>query len=312
MAKRYWLFQVMDDWFPGLWRTFVTKGVAAQHYPDGWRNEKRNVSLLAKMKEGDQIIAALKDHRFAGFGTLLSNFARSRRSLMVKREDGVFDFAERFDCDWTHIPLDRDPPWIRCRDLKNLGHEIDLERGCAVKEIDRESFIAIKNALIAAGVTSGVRRRPGLQAKVRQRRRSVVVKTTELTVATNGSVPAGAGFQSDSVERDKVARAAVLFVVKHYRSRGWQVQNVEPLNLGYDLECRKNGAVLHVEVKGASRAVQCFIITKNEQRAWQRDCYFVLALVTNALSSGRRLRTFTRNDFKRFRFTPISYMAKRI
>lgn len=152
MATKYWLFLVMNDGFPGLWRIFANKGIAAQHYPPAvFKTEKLNIQRLQQMKRGDRVIAAFRRHRFAGFGTLMSDFTRSGPSLRVRRDDEMFSFRERFDCNWAHLPFELDRPCINCHKLKTKGYKIDLERGRAVKEIDAATFNAIKAELLAAG-----------------------------------------------------------------------------------------------------------------------------------------------------------------
>lgn len=123
-------------------------GIAAQQYPLSlnWDNAKRNDNALKKLKEEDAIIASIKDHRFAGYGTLKSDFYVGGPSLRIPHLSSgeLMEFHERFDCDWTVIPLDRNRPYISCDDLKKQGFDIDLMRGQCVKQIDEEAFNALK------------------------------------------------------------------------------------------------------------------------------------------------------------------------
>jgi len=149
--RNYWLFQIMYDWYPETWPLFVKMGIAAHHYPPGWTNEGPNIRRFEEMGRGDRIIAAFRGHRFGGYGVLTSGFHRGGPSLKIEGDYGVHEFAERFDCDWTAISLDRDPPYIDCHDLKAEGYAVDLERGRGAKQIDKESFDALKVRLDAAG-----------------------------------------------------------------------------------------------------------------------------------------------------------------
>ena len=62
LTMKYWLFTVMYDWFPTLWPTMVKRGLAAQHYPSGRRNETRNINALQQMKRGDGVFYAEGHH----------------------------------------------------------------------------------------------------------------------------------------------------------------------------------------------------------------------------------------------------------
>jgi len=152
---KYWLFQVMYDSYPQSWEGMVKMGIAAQQYPLSlnWVNAKRNNNALKKLKEGDVIIASFKDHRFAGYGTLKSDFYVGGSSLRIPHLSSgeLMEFHERFDCDWTIIPLDRNRPFIRCDEVKKLGFDIDMMRGQCVKQIDGDAFNAIKLRLDNSG-----------------------------------------------------------------------------------------------------------------------------------------------------------------
>ena len=149
---KYWLFQIMYDWYPETWPLFVKKGIAAHNYPPGWDNEGPNIRRFEEMSRGDWIIAAFTCHRFAGYARLRSNFYRGGPSLKYEGDDNVvLDFEERFDCDWRVLPVAGDPPHINCHDLKAEGYNIDLERGRGAKQIDNESFDALKARLNLAG-----------------------------------------------------------------------------------------------------------------------------------------------------------------
>lgn len=153
MEKRnYWLFQIMHDWFPNLWKAMLDNGIAAQHYPIGWINEARNIKALNEMKKGDFIIAAFKNYRFGGYGTLLSDFFRDGESLNIERENEIYEFRERFWCEWTAIPFDNNTkPYIDCKNLKEKGLKLELLRGMSVVSTDEKSFFALKKEIDYAG-----------------------------------------------------------------------------------------------------------------------------------------------------------------
>lgn len=150
----YWFFIVMYDGYPESWKAMVGMGIAAQHYPSGWTNETRNIRALEQMRKGDFIVAAFKQHRFAGYGVLTSDFYRGGPSLNIphrRNHEYILAFQERFNVDWTIIPLDNSPPFIRCGDLKKEGYDIDLTRGLCVKQTDERTFIAIQKKIDEAG-----------------------------------------------------------------------------------------------------------------------------------------------------------------
>jgi hypothetical protein len=119
----------------------------------------------------------------------------------------------------------------------------------------------------------------------------------------------GAGFGTTENNR-KVEKAAINFVMRHYRKKGWKVKNISRMNQGYDLLCIKGSLRLHIEVKGASGKKQQFIITANEKQTCGRDKRFRLALVTNALNKDRTVCLYKGPvALKKFIFNPISYMA---
>lgn len=111
----YWMFTVMYDDFPSSWKAMVDAGVAAQHYPEGWTNEKRNITALSQMKRGDALVAAFRGHRFAGYGSLTSDFYRDKGlPLHIMRYGEEYAFQERVKIDWKCIPCEKEKPFVRC------------------------------------------------------------------------------------------------------------------------------------------------------------------------------------------------------
>jgi hypothetical protein len=157
---KYWMFTVMYDWYPTLWPTMVKWGLAAQHYPPGWTNEPRNWNALRQLKQGDAVIAALKQHRFAGYGFLKSDFFRGGESLLIEGDGETYAFQERAEIDWTVVPQDVKKPYVDCGYLKAKGYDVDLRRGLCVKRIDEKTFTRVRGILDKAGA------RPFLQIRL--------------------------------------------------------------------------------------------------------------------------------------------------
>jgi hypothetical protein len=151
----YWLLTVMYDGFPTLWPTMVQRGLAAQHYPSGRTNETRNISALEQMKRGDGVIAALKAHRFAGYGFLKSDFYRGGPPLAIKHENGrLLEFCERADINWMAIDPASEVPYIDARHLMDKSFGVGLTRGLCVKRTNRRTFEKLRQRLDAAGATT--------------------------------------------------------------------------------------------------------------------------------------------------------------
>jgi len=181
----YWLFQIMYDWYPESWPIMVEYGVAAQgysHVPKDNPSSKDSFNKLKQIKKGDMIVAAFTKHRFGGYGKLLSDFYRGGPSLNIEwydeesGESGVSDFFSRFDCEWTVIPLDRDPPFINCHQLKSAGYNIDLIPGRCVHQIDEKTFLALKRELDSAGARSVGKEIPPKVEQYRVRKEMAIFK----------------------------------------------------------------------------------------------------------------------------------------
>jgi hypothetical protein len=119
---------------------------------------------------------------------------------------------------------------------------------------------------------------------------------------------AGGGFGS-AAENRKVEQAAVRFVRRNYEDAGWRVRDVSASCCGYDLECKRLRAVLHVEVKGTRGPEKKFILTRNEADTWQRDSHFQLALVTNALRKPTLFQWRGPRAFRQIESTPIAFVC---
>jgi Protein NO VEIN, C-terminal len=150
--------------------------------------------------------------------------------------------------------------------------------------------------------------RSDAQRLLRAARRSVRADPNETASDANRALR-GAGFGT-AEENKRVEQAAIDWVTRDYKKRGWEVENVSRQKLGYDLECTCNRRVFHVEVKGSRGTEQKFIITASEKRTWRTDRHFVLALVTNALGRQKSLFQFRgTTGYRHFEFREVSYVA---
>lgn len=119
----------------------------------------------------------------------------------------------------------------------------------------------------------------------------------------------GAGFGTPENNR-RVEQAAIATAMKWYKDQGWQVRSVEVDKCGYDLECCRNNAEDHVEVKGVQGNEPAFIITAGEVTNLMLDRKHVTAVVTNALSREPLLTRFSRDEFlSNFDLEPLAYRA---
>jgi 5-methylcytosine-specific restriction endonuclease McrA len=138
----------MYDWFPESWAKMIKNNIAAQQYPTNWENEKKNITILKRIKKGDFVVAAFKKHRFAGYGEIKSDFYKGGLSLNILKYETneMLPFHERFDCNWNYI-TNRKQPYLDLSFLKKRNISIDLVVGACAKEIDQKSFEAIKAEL---------------------------------------------------------------------------------------------------------------------------------------------------------------------
>lgn len=153
--KRYWLFNIMHDRFPDHWKRMVETGVAAQHYNPGFASEVKNIKRLSLVQPGDHLLAAFGGYRFAGFGTALSALYRSGKPLNLRHTDGdVYEFLERFDCEWHALKLAPRPDLVDCRDLVDEGHQLRLEHGYCIRETSAKAYLAVERRLKERGVSA--------------------------------------------------------------------------------------------------------------------------------------------------------------
>jgi len=94
----------------------------------------------------------------------------------------------------------------------------------------------------------------------------------------------GRAWQPNLKKRLAVEHAAVTAVAKHYEKAGYVVDFREKENLGWDLEARRKGLSLKLEVKGMSESTGVTEMTPNELETSETypDDYRI-CIVTNAL-----------------------------
>lgn len=120
------------------------------------------------------------------------------------------------------------------------------------------------------------------------------IQTRELPKSpTRKSQTNSGGWQRDVERRQLIEKMAVRAVSKHFEALGYQIESVESLNCGWDLEATNFTSTLCLEVKGTSSSEASCEVTPNEYgpiRRQQPD--YRLCVVTNALTSHRVLNVF--------------------
>lgn len=129
-----------------------------------------------------------------------------------------------------------------------------------------------------------------------------------------------AGATSEPLETDllaslqsqqRVERAAIRAVSRHYQKAGYSVKSVERENLGYDLHCTRGREVRRVEVKGLGGGGRRVILTRNE---WdhRKDRGWWLAIVSYAGRRNERIEEFSGQDLTlSFEVEPLAYSLSR-
>jgi hypothetical protein len=91
--------------------------------------------------------------------------------------------------------------------------------------------------------------------------------------------------QPDPATRRIVEAIAVAAVRGTLESDGWQIEDVQSENVGWDLTARRGGRVRHIEVKGRAQPLAIVQLTANEVRAAGEQIGWELAVVTDALNA---------------------------
>jgi hypothetical protein len=109
-------------------------------------------------------------------------------------------------------------------------------------------------------------------------------------------------FFPDREKIQQVEERAVEIVTDYYESEGFEVVSMEHDYVGFDLECvkrtpRRPPLIEHVEVKGVSGSKFEFVVTAREVTRAKHDPFFVLWVVTHALS-----------DYKPYKFSGAEFL----
>lgn len=91
----------------------------------------------------------------------------------------------------------------------------------------------------------------------------------------------GGGF-GDPETRKAVELAAIEFMKRHLKAKGYRVEDLQHANCGYDLAAVKGRQRLLYEVKGTDSVAPRFFISRNEWKCAQREVDWRLAVVSNA------------------------------
>ncbi|MER7073234.1 DUF3578 domain-containing protein [Terrabacter sp. NPDC000476] len=90
----------------------------------------------------------------------------------------------------------------------------------------------------------------------------------------------GQGFRLTAQEKSAIERRAVAVVSQHLRSEGWTVKDVGATS-SFDLDARRNGDRLYVEVKGTTSLGEEVVLTRNEVELHRENHpHTMLAVVT--------------------------------
>ena len=95
-------------------------------------------------------------------------------------------------------------------------------------------------------------------------------------------------FQPDVERRHRVEQAAMRAAESWYQRHGWVIQDVSALNRGWDIEARRDGCLLRVEVKGLSGNAIVFDLTPREyeqMKLFSLEGSYRVCVVVNALES---------------------------
>jgi hypothetical protein len=125
-------------------------------------------------------------------------------------------------------------------------------------------------------------------------------------VTTQTVTVVGGGFP-DSKTRKEIEQAAVSHVSKELKRRGYEIEDRQPENLGYDLLASANDHQLFVEVKGTDATAPRFYLTRNEWTVGQRESNWRLFLVTSARTAPTRLEYTAAEIEACFTRAPLSW-----
>lgn len=131
----------------------------------------------------------------------------------------------------------------------------------------------------------------------------------------------GQGYQADPVVRRAVEHHAMAVAEKHYRRRGYDIDDVHKTPGMLDLKCQKDGAEIRVEVKGTVNDGRTVELTAGEHDlARKRDLEVHLAVVSqirvnykddgSPTASGGVLYVYTAFNPRQHDITPTRYRCE--
>lgn len=93
-------------------------------------------------------------------------------------------------------------------------------------------------------------------------------------------------FMDDPLKRKAIEQAAVLHAIAHYKSQGYEVTEY---GKPFDLLCKKDHEIIHVEVKGSTSKANKVILTRNEvidckNPEWRSDLYILENIILDNAS----------------------------
>lgn len=116
----------------------------------------------------------------------------------------------------------------------------------------------------------------------------------------------GGGFP-DSKTRKEIENAAIKHVTNFLKKEGFQVDDRQDENLGYDLLATKDTVTRFIEVKGTDGQEPRFFITRNESKFADENCEWFIYIVCLARKSPQ-LHVFTgREMHQKFTFDPLAW-----
>jgi hypothetical protein len=117
------------------------------------------------------------------------------------------------------------------------------------------------------------------------------ISTARRAVKARGK--SGAPRQPDIDKKQRVERIAMHLSKRHFEALNYRITPVHKDNLGWDLEARKAGAILRLEVKGLSGRDLCVEMTPNEYAMMRKHKHtYRICVVTGCLSHSRALSVF--------------------
>lgn len=120
----------------------------------------------------------------------------------------------------------------------------------------------------------------------------------------------GGGF-ADPETRKEVEVAAIAFVTRELKGRGFRVHDHQRENRGYDLLAASKSGSLLVEVKGTDASEPRFFLSRNESLCSRKQVEWRLFVVCNARSIPLLLEYTADQMHRQFTFDPLAWECVR-